>query len=267
MVFNGDKFEMLRFWPGKGPKPTIMYCDPDGHPIEEKEHLRDLGVQVSSDLTFNIHIENVVSASTRMVGWVLRTFRRRSKTLMLTLWKTLVQSKLDYCSQLWSPSDQASISKLEGVARTITARVDSMDGLDYWERLEKLGMYSQESRRERYQIIFIWKLSQRLLSGYNLPFQQSERRGMLVAVPPMAIHSPAAVRNARETSLQVKGARLFNLVPKDMRDMTGVSVDTFKYGLDAWLTKIPDQPTIPGRQRAALTNSLIDQVVANHQNF
>ena len=128
-------------------------------------------------------------------------------------------------------------------------------------------MYSQERRRERYQIIFIWKLSQGLVKGYNLPFQQNERRGLLVTVPPMAANSPAAVRKAREASLQIKGARLFNLIPRDLRDMTGVTVDTFKAGLDGWLSTLPDQPTSPGRQRAAISNSLIDQVVANHRNY
>ena len=43
--------------------------------------------------------------------------------------------------------------------------------------------------------------------------------------------------------------------------MNGVMVDTFKSGLDAWLGTVPDQPTIPGRQRAAATNSLLDQVM------
>ena len=35
---------------------------------------------------------------------------------------------------------------------------------------------------------------------------------------------------------------------------------TFKENLDAWLHEIPDQPTIPGCQRAAKSNSLLDQV-------
>ena len=83
----------------------------------------------------------------------------------------------------------------------------------------------------------------------------------------MSIQSAGAARKPKESSLQVKGARLFNLVPRDLRDMKAVTVDTFKAGLDAWLENIPDQPTIPGRQRAALTNSLIDQVVVNHQRL
>ena len=86
MVFNGDKFEVLRFWPGAAPKSTNQYLDTGGNIIEVKDNLRDLGVQVSSDLSFSIHIENFVNSSTRMVAWVMRTFRRRSHTLMLTLW-------------------------------------------------------------------------------------------------------------------------------------------------------------------------------------
>ena len=88
-----------------------------------------------------------------------------------------------------------------------------------------------------------------------------------MTVPPMASHSPASVRKAREASLKVKGARLFNLLPKEIRNLSGVSIDSFKSQLDSWLTQIPDQPTIPGRQRAALTNSLIDQVVACHKTI
>ena len=82
------------------------YIDPEGNIIEEKEHLRDLGVELSSDLTFSRHIENIVSDASRLVGWIMRTFRRRSKGVMVTLWKSLIQSRLEYCSQLWSPSDQ-----------------------------------------------------------------------------------------------------------------------------------------------------------------
>jgi hypothetical protein len=93
-------------------------------------------MEMSNDLTFSIHIANVVTAANKLVGWALRTLRRRSKLVMLTIWKSLVQSKFDYTSQLWSPSDQASIGKLESVARHFTAKIDGMVGLDYWERLQ-----------------------------------------------------------------------------------------------------------------------------------
>ena len=106
-----------------------------------------MGVEIASDLTFSIHIANVVTAANRLVGWALRTFRRRSRLVMLTIWKSLVQSKLDYTSQLWSPSDQAAINTIESVARHFTAKIAGMEGLDYWERLQSLRLYSQERRR------------------------------------------------------------------------------------------------------------------------
>ena len=164
MTFNCDKFECLRYWPRQS-KPDFNYKSPDGTVIEEKEHLRDLGVEMASDLTFSVHISNTVTAANKLVGWALRTFRRRS-----TIWKSLVQSKLDYNSQLWSPADQTSISELESVARHFTSKIDGMAGLDYWERLDSLSLYSQERRRERYHIIFLWKVAQGLVQGYNSTF-------------------------------------------------------------------------------------------------
>ena len=109
MTFNSDKFECVRYWPGTSP-PDLIYQAPDLTTIEEKTHLRDLGVEISHDLKFNNYISNIVTSASMMVGLAMRTFRKRSRATMMTIWKSLVQPRLDYCSQLWSPSDQASIA-------------------------------------------------------------------------------------------------------------------------------------------------------------
>ena len=259
MIFNSEKFDCLRYWP-RTPKPDFSYMSPDGAVIEEKDHLRDLGVEMSSDLTFSIHISNVVTAANKLVGWAMRTFRRRSRLVMLTIWKSIIQSKLDYTSQLWSPSDQASIGELESVARHFTAKIDGMDGLDYWERLSSLHLYSQERRRERYQIIFLWKVAQGLVKGYKATFVQNERRGRIMQLAPLCSKAPAAVKRARESCLQVRGGKLFNSIPRELRDTFTGSPDQLKARLDGWLSCIPDQPTVPNRQRAAISNSLLGQV-------
>ena len=83
---------------------------------------------------------------------------------------------------------------------------------------------------------------------------------------PLCNTASAAVRNARESSLQVRGARLFNIIPRELRDTFTGTTDQFKVRLDEWLSTIPDQPTVPGRQRAAASNSLLDQVQTVLQN-
>ena len=77
---------------------------------------------------------------------------------------------------------------------------------------------------------------------------------------PLCSRAPTAVKKARESSLQVRGARLFNCIPKELRDTFTGTPDSFKAKLDEWLLTIPDQPTVPGRLRAAHSNSLLDQV-------
>ena len=76
---------------------------------------------------------------------------------MMVILKSLVQPHLDYCSQLWSPSSQGQINKLEGVQKSLVNRIwDKVLGnMNYWEKLKYLRLYSQERRRERYQMIFI----------------------------------------------------------------------------------------------------------------
>ena len=135
-----------------------------------------------------------------------------------------------------------------------------MGELDYWERLKKLQVYSQERRREWYMVIFLWNISQDLVKGYDASFSSAERRGRTVVPSTVVRTSPAAVRRARESSLGVKGEKLFNLLPAALRNLNSKHVDTFKTNLDVFLKDVPDQPTVSAQARAAETNSLLDQI-------
>ena len=263
MKFNSDKFECMRYWSDPGKAPLHQYLAPDDQPIQVKSDLRDLGVQLSSNLSFNIHIENTVTAASRLVGWGLRTFWSRSRLVMLTLLKSLVQPKLDYCSQLWSPSDQTSINKLESVQHHLINRIQDqrLVGLNYWEKLKELKLYSQERRRERYQVVFLWKISQGLVEGYDVNFTSGGlRRGRTIIPNPVNKNAPSLVKSAKERSLGVRGARIFNLLPESLRIMNTEHVDRFKNNLDIFLASIPDQPTVTGLGRAAVNNSLLEQL-------
>ena len=109
-------------------------------------------------------------------------------------------------------------------------------------------------------IIFLWKISQNMVEGYSVPFSTSDRRGRTVVPHQVDPRSPAPVRRARESSLTVKGARIFNLLPVTLRNMDSDNIDIFKSELDTFLSLVPDQPTIPGHPRAAESNSLLHQI-------
>ena len=77
--------------------------------------MKDLGVTMTTGGTFKKHIQHAVSEAKRQCKWILRTFGTRQVLPMLTLWKSLVQCKLDHCSQLWCPTETADIQYIQSM--------------------------------------------------------------------------------------------------------------------------------------------------------
>ena len=267
MMFNDTKFELLRYGENKFLKESTNYLGPSGKEIEEHEHVRDLGVVMSSDASFTAHIHQVAATARKYAGWVLRTFNTRERTPLLTLWKSLIIPRLDYCSQLWCPHKASEIQLLENIQRSFTAKVNGMSNLNYWERLQFLQLYSLERRRERYLVIYTWKTLEGLVpNNCNLISTETRRHGRKCIVIPSSA-TVAITANLINNSFTTRGPKLFNCLPVPLRNLSGVSVTTFKKHFDKFLKTIPDEPGVSGyvKYRAATTNSLVDQVAYFNQ--
>ena len=71
--------------------------------INYSRNILHFGINMSSDCSFDFHISNLAKITKHLTGWILRTFSSRDKFTMLTLFKALVLSRLDYGCQLWFP--------------------------------------------------------------------------------------------------------------------------------------------------------------------
>ena len=264
--FNDKKFEVLRHGSDETLKQTTSYTAPDGTIIAEKQHLRDLGVTMSADGTFKQHINNICQSARNMCSWILRTFESRSPDLMLTLWKSLVIPILDYCSQLWSPSKVGEIQQIEDLQKAFTRKIRAFKREDYWQRLQTYQLYSLERRRERYRIIYVWKILEGMvpnLSGRSKVIARSSLRfGRVCNIPPVATSAKNRLQRLREGSFCVNGPLLFNALPSHLRNMTGVGHLDFKRELDKFLGTVADEPLVRGytAQRKAESNSLLHMI-------
>ena len=202
MVFNASKFELMRYVPRTEEVWNYQYVAPDGSPIEQKQQLRDLGVIMSDTAKFEDQIKAVVVKSKQQMGWILRSFSTREAYPMLTLFRAMVLPLIEYCCQIWSPRTVGNIRLLESVQRTFTNRISGMQHLDYWERLKKLNLYSLERRRERYQIIYIWKMINELVPNIDTDDEiriiLSGRRGRICRIPPINNRAAARVQSDTE---------------------------------------------------------------------
>ena len=147
------------------------------------------------------------------------------------------------------------IVKLEGIQRSFTAKITGLQSMNYWERIKHLGLYSLQRRRERFCIIPIWKIYNKLIPNeLNLEFVVSERRGptCLRRIGKSRVrHTNTIIFN----SFPSHGAALLNVVPEKVKSIP--SLTEFKSELDKWLQTIPDTPPTHGYV-AANKNSLLE---------
>ena len=173
---------------------------------------------------------------------------------------------MDYGSQVWTPVDQGSINKLEGVLRLYTSYTKGLETSNYWQRLEIMRLLSVQRRHERYRIIYIWKIIQGMIPNFGIIWDHTVRRGRMITISKVNSKIPKSALTLRDQSLSVHGGKLYNLLPREIRDFYGPK-DGFKVLLDSFLKDIPDQPLCTGLYPAPISsstnrnsNSLIDWI-------
>lgn len=235
-------------------------------------------------MKFHEHIMALTGKGHKMAGWALRVFKSRGLVLMRTLLRSIVVPQMEYACVIWSPTDQRHIQLLENVQRRFTSRFACFQEYDhalgmpictyeYHSRLSILKIYSLERRRERYMILYVFKILIELVPnpGLDLGRERYNDRTGLRITPKFCCTAPRWVQKARESSFFFQGPSLFNALPRDFRQIEDSlppvpnqedanindiifqlqkqQVARFKSKLDKFLDNIPD---IPGTIHNAL---------------
>ena len=125
--------------------PKNLWCQPqyalDNHAIPLKESHRDLGVIISSDLSWSEQYTFIISKSYKTLHLIRRTFGfTTSIDTRKKLYLSLVRSKLTYCSSLWRPHLIKDIRILESVQRRATKWILNDYSSTYKQRLTALNL-------------------------------------------------------------------------------------------------------------------------------
>ena len=108
-------------------------------PVSKVESHRDLGVIVSSDLSWSSHYSKICKSAYTSLHLIKRTLTSSTDvTLKKSLYLALVRSKLSYCCQLWSPRTIKDITVLERIQRRATKYLLSTSSPSYKDRLIEL---------------------------------------------------------------------------------------------------------------------------------
>ena len=253
MILHPEKFEFLCHtlrksnWLQELPfyNQFMEYSTPDGTVITPTDMVRDLGISITPELNFSPQINKLAEKGRQMIAWVLSVFRTRSETIMMTLYKSLIRSRMEYCSCIWNPLKQEDIITLESVQRNFTSQISGLSELSYYQRLKKLDIPSLQRRRERFIIIQMFKIINNLTpNDLNLEVYMNERRGLKVKVPSLNTKASQRARSLYDASFGVVGPKLWNTLPRHLTLLTQKSA--FKTELSRYLSTIPDHPPVHG---------------------
>ena len=177
-------------------------------------------------------------------GWIFCAFRSRSPEVLLTLYKALVRPILEYCCLVWYPTKIGDIQAVENVQRAFTRKIQGMKDLDYWQRLEALDLMSLQRRRQRYELIHVWKTYKGLVPNcVGMEFQIG-RLGVQAKTQKYPYWADTKRASQLYNSFSFRAPQLWNRLPREVN--LSESLPGLKSNVGAFMNQFYDRPPVRG---------------------
>ena len=162
---------------------AISFCSPrirkfdhsydvlNGNPISSRISGRDLGVNLSSDLSWSPHIQEILGKAYRSFHLIRRTFHSESTPTHIKkhLYLALVLPLLTYASPVWRPKLLKDITALESFQRRATKYLLNYPrSADYKSRLTMLQILPIMYRLELNDVMFYIKSKKNPSLHFNI---------------------------------------------------------------------------------------------------
>ena len=126
-----------------------------------------LGINISNNLKWNAHINNITRKAGQTLGFIRRNLQNCPKECRRLAYIALVRSKLEYASSVWDPHTRENIDRLEKVqrqaARFIQKDYSSREPGCVTRMLNELKLPTLESRRKNQRLQLLNKINDNLV--------------------------------------------------------------------------------------------------------
>ena len=155
MHFNSQKCYILSIATAR--KQTPYFYQLNGEILRSVPNTPYLGVTISTDLKFNIHLNKNVPKSYQCLAFVRRNLKYCPEKLRCLSYISLIRSKLEYASSVWDPHLRKDIHYLEMVQRR-AARFIKRDYSYESSVTQMLDLSSLENRRKINKLTVLYKI-------------------------------------------------------------------------------------------------------------
>ena len=204
----------------------------NGTEIESVTTEKDIGFWIRGDLSTSTHVQKARCKAMAEISRIRRNFSFIDKRAFCILYNQRIRPHLDYGMTACPPGTVAEAKLLESVQSKATAMVHGLKHRNSEERRKALGLMTLEQRRERGDLIEVYKI----LKGHTRIdptefWEVREARNGARLVKSMA----ASGRRQRRNFFSYRVIQKWNLLPMDLRKAP--SLDSFKTKLDALILR------------------------------
>ena len=217
MKFNESKCKVLHI----GKNNERFDYSLNGLTLEKVEYEKDIGVTIQSDLKPTIQCLNAAKKANQIIGQMSRSFTYRDKHVWINLYKSYVRPHLEYCIQAWCPWTQKDKEILENVQKRVIRMTSGLSSSTYEEKLKEVGLTTLEERRERGDMIEVWKILHNKedvdpATWFKLASEHSEQETRMSS-DPWNVKIPTSKTEARKHFFSVRTPAKWNNLPREIK--------------------------------------------------
>ena len=229
MEFNLNKSHVMRM--GKSKYRPYKEYQLGRETISEVSEEKDLGVIIQNNLSPEKHINRIFGKTYNILQNIGFAFNYLDENMMKKILTTLIRPQLEYAAVVWSPYMKKHIRKLERVQRLGTRMIPGYKELPYEERLRRLNLPTLEERRERGDMITMYKIvnGMDILDREDLIKISSNRQ---LRGHPKKIHKDSCMGDVKKYSFPYRGIDKWNKLSREV--VCAESVSQMKDKLDKY---------------------------------
>ena len=224
LPLNTNKCAVLHLGPRN---PRLQYAI-DGVPITPVDAQNDLGVIISTNLSWSEHILSVTRRANRLLYMIKKTFPGCSLQTYVRLYSTYVRPILEHGGPAWSPVLVRDSALLESVQRRATRLAYDVHRPSYEGRLVLSGLNYFSDRRLRGDLIVTYRALHGLF-GVNLDHLFHLNTGQLRGNT-LKLRKEQVATTVRQVYLSNRVFEAWNSLPENV--VSAPSISTFKSRLD-----------------------------------
>ena len=137
--------------------------------LQVVKHHPYLGVELSDNMKYNLHIDSITSKASRVFGFVKRNLRHCPKVVKERAYQSLVSPKLEYSSTTWNPQQVTQKRQIEQVQRNAACFVSNkpfnyQNPASVTSMIQQLNWPTLEAQRRSSDLVSMYKVVHNLVA-------------------------------------------------------------------------------------------------------